>query len=167
MAFDELLTKNVGILTGHLSGAVVRWQQALNDARTPGYTFDDLFATMREQFVENWDTWNALMFGYSTVPTVYFNFNALALAGKRRSTVVKQRLTGFAFDKTPLEQFGGGNVIAPADYSLSVAGAFDGVLSVRIDVAAPAAGEYRGLVLGSRAPQYPYQPVAWVVVNAT
>ena len=53
MAFDELLTKNLGIVTGHLSSALVRWQRAANDARAPGYAFADLFTTMREQFVEN------------------------------------------------------------------------------------------------------------------
>ena len=167
MAFDELWTKNVGILTGHLSGTVVRWQNAMNDARVPGYSFTTLFGTLREQFVENWDCWNALMTGYSTVPTVTLSFPAGSLKGKRRSTVVKQRLTGFNFDKTPLEQFGGANVIAANQYSLFVAGTFDGVLSVRIDVNAPAAGEYRGMVLGRKAPQYSYQPVAWIVVNAT
>jgi len=170
MAFDELLNKNFGIVTGYLNATFIRWTAAANAARLPGFTSDKLFKVMRAQFVDNWDTWNHLMEGYSTVPTVTFNLAATDVAPKTKSTIVKQRLTGVIFDQTALEQFNGTNVITPAQYAVGVTGLFDGELSVTLNYipsGTGTAGEYRGLVLGSKPSVYAYQPIAWVVVNLT
>lgn len=165
MAFDEFLASHVGTARGFLGRSLLRWRDAANAARQPGFVVADLFTALREQFVDNWNTWNGVMAGPETIPTITITAGGAGLIGRSGATIVRQRLTGFAFLRTPLEDFAGGNTI-PANYALAVQGNFDGELLVTMAANAPVAGTYRGMVLGRIPPAVDWHPVAWVVAIA-
>jgi hypothetical protein len=182
MAFDELIRGELSLLNTLLFGAVDRWTNAANRARTSAYTIGDAFQDMRDQFVDNWDTWN-LMMGLPTdalLPTVtvhgpYTGFNGVkGLLGKAR---VNKRLTYAAYNATDLVRLDGGATIKSGMVTVDDAGDFEGVVRVKICTAAaplvaPAAGPdvYRGVVLARFSTGAPwgsategFEPLAWLV----
>lgn len=175
MAFDEVILGELALLNGYLINFRNRWLVAANLARTNVYTIDHLFEDARQQFVDNWDTWNRVM-GLPTedllpaaiVRGTHADFTAgpTPPSGMAR---VGQRLTNVVLAGTTLGRFGGGAGIPDTDYTIGVAGDFDGSLRISnvLNVSAPAAGTrdvYRGLALGTFPGANTAQPIAWLVV---
>jgi hypothetical protein len=165
MAFDEFLSGHIGTARGFLGRALFRWRDVANAARVPGYPMGNFFEALREQAVDNWDTWNRVMAGPATVPTITITGAPPpgGLAGRGGSVTVRQRLSGFNFRQTALADFGGANVIPIAGYAVVPDGHFDGTLQVNMLANAPAPGTYRGMVLGRLPADPDWQPIAWVV----
>jgi len=175
MPIEDLLLNNLGILNGFIGGTVQRWTKAAMDARASTYGFDDLFGTLREQFVDNWDTWSTLLnfSGYPLTPTVTIEAKFSKLNGKSKTVFTGQRLTAAAFQYTDLEQFGGNNTIPAASVQATIPPAnmggnfdFDGRAIVTLLANAPAAGTYRGLILVKTPNMASFEPLTWVVVIA-
>src|SRR5947208_4569303 len=148
MALDDLLSYNFGVLNGFLLKAMKRWRDAANDARKPAYTVDDLFTNMREQFVDNWDTWNDLMSftGSPVTPTVIIKGQAGAIQGRNGSAWVSQRLTGLTspanLASTDLDRLGGGATIAAQNVAIAFKGDFDGQVEITVNDPVNTAGTY-------------------------
>ncbi len=174
MPIEDLLLNNLGVLNGFIGGTVQRWTKAAMDARAPGYGFNNLFGTLREQFVDNWDTFSTLLnfSGYPLTPTVTIEAKFSKLNGRNKTVFTGQRLTGAAFQYTDLEQFGGPNTIPAASVQATLPPApagnfdFDGLAIVTLLANAPAAGTYRGLILVKTPVMASFEPLTWVVVIA-
>jgi hypothetical protein len=170
MAFDELLSRNVGIVTGFALGSLNRWIAAANAARSSTYTIDAHFENLREQFVAGWDTWNKLtaFAGYPVMPTVSIRAPASSIPGESGAAWVGRRLTGATLTGTVLEPIGGGTSLPLASYDISMEGDFDGRVSVtyKSTAAAPAAGTYRGAVLAQFPSTAAPEPIAWIFLHA-
>ena|SRR5688572_1827732 len=173
MAADDFLASQIGTIRGYLGRSLIRWRDIVNASRNPApaYGFDDLFDAMRQQFVDNWDTWIALSGfpGSPVMPTVTIRGPHNGLVGLRGQAFVGQQLVGLVagdFRPTPMEEWGGANVINNP-FNAAPTGDFSGQVLVTMAANAPAAGTYRGMVLV----QYPggagFEPLAWVVVVAT
>lgn len=174
MAWDELISQQTSYLTGLAAKAWIRWVEAANRARTSAYTFDDLFDDIREQFVDQWDTWNQLMgLPIAThLPSLTIAGKWDQLKGRNGKTRVNVRLTNAALLTTPLEALGGANtkeIVAP---DVGKTGTFDGEVKVQMTDNAPSAPAgthdvYRGLALAQLIPGTSFEPIAWIVVIAS
>jgi hypothetical protein len=175
MPIEDLLLSNLGVVSGFIGGTVQRWTKAAMDARNSGYGFNSLFGTLREQFVDNWDTWSTLtnFSGYPLTPTVTIESNFSSLSGKKKTVFTGQRLTNATFQSTDLEQFGGTNKILAANVQTTIPTSamggdfdFDGKAIITLLANAPSAGTYRGLVLVKTPQMASFEPLTWVVVIA-
>lgn len=181
MAIEDVVLLNLGVWGSFLQRSVERWTKAAMDARVVGYDINDLFETMREQFVENWDTSSELtrFSGYPVTPTVVIQGRFDALTGRTGAVYVRQRLTGVPagdYIKTDLERIGNpADKIASASVGVELPTAlsggdypydFDGKAIVRLSANAPVAGVYRGLILVKFPTSATPEPLTWVVVVA-
>jgi len=148
----------------------------------PMYAQADLFATLREQFVDNWDTWSLLsaFTGSPVTPTLTIQDDSTRPTGTKGSAFVRQRLTNAQFQITDLEDFTtplgsnppnripAGNLAVDAPVlPATTRGTFDGKVTVTLNAHAPAAGVYRGMLLVQEAAAPRFEPLAWIVVMAT
>ena len=180
MPFDEILLQQVALVQGYWGAAFTRWRDAANAARSNNFTIAQFFEVCRTQFVANWDTWNQVMalpiqhrLPTITVTGKYDQFSVVQPSG---TVVVTERLDAAAtFNQVDLQRTRGGNVIAAADYSITVGGDFNGSVTVTMlnDIAAaqaPAAGVddvYVGpLLVKPTAADPHFRPLAWIVVVA-
>jgi hypothetical protein len=175
MPIEDLLLNNLGVVSGFIGGTVQRWTKAAMDARNPGYSFNSLFGTLREQFIDNWDTWSTVLnfSGYPLTPTLTIQSQFSSLSGKNKAVYTRQRLTNAAFQSTDLEQFGGANTIPAANVQTIIPASamggdfdFDGKAIITLLANAPAAGTYRGLILVKTPQMASFEPLTWVVVIA-
>lgn len=175
MPIEDLLLNNLGVVNGFIGGTVQRWTKAAMDARQSGYAFTDLFATLREQFTDNWNTWAALtnFSGYPLTPTVTIQGKFSSLAGSNKAVYAGQRLTTATFQYTDLEQFGGSAKISAANVQATIPNSamggdfdFDGKAIITLLANAPSAGIYRGAVLVKTPAMANFEPLTWVVVIA-
>ncbi len=176
MALDELIGKQLGILQGFTIKTLTRWRDAANSARLSVFTVDDLFEVFRDQFVNNWDTWNDLMAMpiAERLPTVALRGQYNDMVGKAQGSAnVNRRLTAATYgDKVALERLSGGAEILPDAYDVTAIGDFEGdvnVAMVKNVTTAPVAGipdVYFGPLIATFPGEKP-APIAWIVVVAT
>ncbi len=173
MALDELIGKQLGILQGYTIKTLKRWRDAANGARVTPFTIDDLFEVTRQQFVDNWDTWNVLMALplAERLPTVALRGKWDDMVGKASgSATVNQRLTGATFEKVELKQLGGTGKLTQDMYDVTVAGDFDGDVNVamlkNLGTAPTTTDVYFGPLIAKFTGEQP-KPIAWITVVVT
>jgi hypothetical protein len=171
MAIDDLLRFNLDALGGYIKGSMNRWGAAAMKVRAKTYTRDEFWIDLRDQTVANWDIWSDSMnfAGFPVLPTIAIRGRYNGLSGSDGSAYVNQRLTGAAFKATDFESFAGGasmKTSAVGAVTVSKEGDFDGKVKVVLNINAPAAGQYRGLIMVLRSHAAGYEPLAWVVVEA-
>jgi hypothetical protein len=154
MAFDELIGRQIGILGGWVTGARKRWVDAANRARTNAYGPADLFADLRSQFVDNWDSWNEMMElpTEDMIPTAVLRGRWDELTRKSGEARVKYRLTYASYVKPSLVRVPPGPfTFLPGLYDVWDIGDFEGKIFFKVTrnlpnpIAAPEV--YRGLLL--------------------
>jgi hypothetical protein len=186
MAFDELVSRNLGLWGGYLGASWLRFVRAAMQARAGAYNQNLLFNDLVAQFVAGWDVWDELtaFTGHPVTPTVVIQGDITppgsTMIGLRGEATVPHRLTNAAFAGTVLELFdlgpaqfinahgAGYHVVTPVTDPPPPPpfGDLDGQLTIQLDADPPAAGTYRGLVLIRPAGTPNFEPLAWLVVQA-
>lgn len=165
MSFGEELKS---ILTTWTSQTFTSWDTLvdiwLDENATTAQLSDAAWTAWQGQFIGNYDAWIRFLTLGRGLPMVVITGQEGHMNNELGTAVVAPRLSSaVALDVTPLDPFGAGSPIAPAN--LDATRIAFGKIQVRSNTnALGPAGTYRGMVRYQDTGMTSFRPLAWVVV---